>query len=132
MAFPLNKRQLTGSMIIGFLIGLPLAGMVAGFVSWAALQRRSEELAGDFSLTQAVMVVEPILAGEMLEVKKLAKRPVPLFVTSPNSVAPDEVEDLRGQEILIGFQPGDILLRSAFGLGPRPPPEEETPETQSE
>jgi len=128
MAFPWNKRQLTASMIVGFLIGLPLAGMVAGFVAWASLQRRSEELAGDFALTQAVMVVEPILAGESLELKKLAKRPVPIFVTSPNTVAPDEVEDLRGEKILVGFEPGDILLRSAFGLPPRSPPEESEPQ----
>lgn len=125
MGAPLNKRQLTISMVIGFLIGLPLAGMLAGFIAWASLQRRSAELAGDFGLTEAVIVTKHVPAGEPLDLGNLAKRPVPRLVTSPNTVAPDEAESLRGKPPLIGFEPGDLLLRTAFGLEPRAAPVQE-------
>lgn len=124
MGFPLNMRQLTTSMVVGFLIGLPIAGMVAGFVAWASLQRRAAELAGDYGIAEAVIVTEAVEAGRPLELSHLAKRTVPRLVTSPNTVAPDEVEELRGKPPLVGFEPGDLLLRSAFGLAPREPPEE--------
>lgn len=120
----LNKRELTLSMVIGFLIGLPVAGMVAGFVAWVSLQRRAADLAGEFGLSQAVVVVEPIHAGSVVEANQLARRPVPKLVTSPNTVAPEEVDDLIGKPAKIGFEKGDLLLRTAFDLAPRPPPEE--------
>ncbi len=111
-------------MIIGFLIGMPIAGMLAGFVAWASLQRRAADLAGEFGLSEAVIVTETIEAGQPIDLNKLAKRPVPRLVTSPNSVAPDEVDALIGTSPSIGFEKGDLLLRSAFGLAPRPPLEE--------
>ncbi|HWV37575.1 MAG TPA: hypothetical protein VN033_03755 [Vulgatibacter sp.] len=119
----LNKRELTLSMAIGFLLGLPIAGMVAGFVAWASLQRRAADLAGEFGLAQAVVVVAPIQAGNVVEARQLAKRPVPRMVTSANTVAPDEVDELLGTPSRIAFEPGDVLLRTAFDLPPRPPPE---------
>lgn len=121
----LNKRELTLSMVIGFLLGLPVAGMVAGFVAWASLQRHAEDLAGEFGLSQAVVVVEPIQAGSVVEASQLAKRPVPRLVTSANTVAPDEVNDLIGKPAKIGFEKGDLLLRTAFDLAPRDPPDED-------
>lgn len=116
--------QITGSMISGFLIGLPIAAMLAGFISWIALGKQSAKLAGEFGQVQAVIVTESIAAGEKLEPGKLARRPVPRLVVSGNTVSPDEVTDLFGKESLVGFEPGDLLLRSAFGLPPResPPP----------
>jgi len=125
----LNFRELTLSMVIGFLLGLPIAGMVAGFVAWASLQHRAEELAGEFGLSNAVIVVEPIQAGSVIEAHQLARRAVPRLVTSPNTVAPDEVNDLIGKPAKIGFEKGDLLLRTAFDLVPRPPPDEAKADT---
>ncbi|AKU90602.1 hypothetical protein [Vulgatibacter incomptus] len=123
MSNPLNKRELTASMVIGFLIGLPVAGMIAGFVAWVSLQRHAAELAGEFGLSEAVIVTETIEAGKPLDISALAKRPVPRLVASPNTVAPDEVNELIGQSPKVGFEKGDLLLRSAFGLAPRQAPE---------
>ena len=120
----LNFREITFSMVVGFLIGLPVAGMVAGFVAWASLQHRAEALAGEFGLSQAVIVVEPIEAGSIVSASQLAKRAVPRLVTSPNTVAPEEVNDLIGKPAKIGFEKGDLLLRTAFDLAPRAPPDE--------
>lgn len=114
--------EITKGMIVGFLIGLPIAGMVAGFVAWAATQRRAQELAGDYRQYQVVIVTRSIRPGEPLEASSLARRPVPAMVVSTNTVAPDEVDELLGKEPLIGFEPGDLLLRSAFGLPPREQP----------
>lgn len=109
-------------MIVGFLIGLPVAGMLAGFVAWAATQRRAQELAGDYRQYQVVIVTQPIRAGEPLHASQVARRPVPAMVVSTNTVSPDEVDDLLGKEPRIDFEPGDLLLRSAFGQPPREEP----------
>lgn len=114
--------EITSGMIVGFLIGLPLAGMLAGFVAWAATQRRAQELAGDYQQYLVVIVAAPIQAGEPLRSSQVARRPVPGMVVSPNTVSPDEINDLLGKEPLISFEPGDLLLRSAFGLDPREAP----------
>ena len=106
-------------MIVGFLIGLPIAGMLAGFVAWAATQRRAQELAGDYQQYQVVIVTAPIQAGEPLRSAQLARRPVPGMVVSANTVSPDEVNDLLGKPPIISCEPGDLLLRSACGLEPR-------------
>ncbi|HLV60546.1 MAG TPA: SAF domain-containing protein [Fredinandcohnia sp.] len=114
--------EITSGMIVGFLIGLPLAGMVAGFVAWAATQRRAQELAGDYQQYQVVIVTQPIRAGEPLRAAQVARRPVPAMVVSANTVSPDEINDLLGKPPSIDFEPGDLLLRSAFGLPPRASP----------
>ena len=126
--------EITKGMIVGFLIGLPIAGMVGGFVSWLATQRRAQELAGDYRLYQVVIVTRPIRAGEPLEASSLARRPVPAMVVSANTVSPDELPELLGREPLIGFEPGDLLLRTAFGLPPRehPPGAEQEPAEPSQ
>lgn len=108
-------------MIVGFLIGLPIAAMVAGFVSWAALQHRTKALAGDYQQYQVVIVTETVRAGEPLHATQVARRPVPAFVVSTNTVSPDEVNDLIGKAPEVGFEKGDLLIRSAFGLAPREP-----------
>jgi len=114
--------EITKGMIVGFLIGLPMAGMVGGFVSWVATQKRARELAGDYQQYQVVIVTRPIRAGEPLEAKSIARRPVPAMVVSANTVSPDEVNELLGKAPLVGFEPGDLLLRTAFGLPPREKP----------
>lgn len=111
--------EITSGMIVGFLIGLPVAGMLAGFVAWAATQRRAQELAGDYQQYQVVIVTAPIRAGEPLDSVQVARRPVPGMVVSGNTVSPDEINDLFGKAPLISFEPGDLLLRSAFGLEAR-------------
>lgn len=121
--------EVTGGMVAGFVIGLAVASMIAGFVAWIALNRRQIELAEEYGLAQAVIVSEPIDAGEPVDPKKLAQRPMPKLVVTPNAVLPDEVDALFGKKPAIRFEKGDVLLRSAFGLGPRaeqaPSPEAE-------
>lgn len=114
--------EITSGMIVGFLIGLPVAGMLAGFVAWAATQRRAQELAGDYQQYQVIIVTESIRAGEPLEPAQVARRPVPAMVVSTNTVSPDEINDLLGKAPSISFEPGDLLLRSAFGEAPREAP----------
>lgn len=117
--------EITGGMVVGFVVGLAVASMIAGFVSWVALNLRQKELAAEYGLAQAVIVTEPIAAGEPLSPKKLARRPLPRVVVTANAVSPDEVDALFGKGPTIRFEKGDVLLRSAFGLEPRPetPPE---------
>ena len=100
-------------------------GMIAGFVSWVALGFRQKELAAEYGLVQAVIVTEPIAAGEPVTPEKLAQRPLPALVVTPNAVSPAEVDSLFGKGPNIRFEKGDVLLRSAFGLPPREdaPPE---------
>ncbi|WP_373049394.1 hypothetical protein [Vulgatibacter sp.] len=117
--------EITGGMVVGFVVGLALASMIAGFVAWVALNLRQKELAAEYGLAQAVIVTEPIAAGEPLSPEKLAQRPLPQLVVTPNAVDPQEVDSLFGKGPTIRFEKGDVLLRSAFGLAPRAtaPPE---------
>ena len=117
--------EITGGMIVGFIIVLAVSSMIAGFISWMALGVRQKELAGEYGLSMAVVVTEPIAAGEPVTPDKLAQRPLPRLVVTPNAVSPDEVDSLFGKGPAIRFEKGDVLLRSAFGLEPRPeaPPE---------
>lgn len=117
--------EITSGMIVGFLIGLPIAATLAGFVAWAATQRRAKELAEDYRQYQVVVVIQPVAAGEPLEASRVARRPVPAMVVSDNTVSPDEVNDLIGKAPSVSFEPGDLLIRSAFGLPPREKPEAE-------
>lgn len=112
--------EITGGMVAGFVVGLALASMVAGFVSWMALNLRQKELAAEYGLANAVIVTEPIAAGEPLSPDKLAQRPLPRVVVTANAVDPLEVDQLFGKGPAIRFEKGDVLLRSAFGLPPRP------------
>lgn len=118
--------EITSGMIVGFLIGLPIAATLAGFVAWAATQRRAKELAEDYRQYQVVVVTQPVVAGEPLTANQVARRPVPSMVVSDNTVSPDEVNDLIGKPPSVSFEPGDLLIRSAFGLPPREPPAQET------
>jgi len=111
--------EITGGMIVGFIVGLAISSMVAGFVAWMALNLRQKDLAKEYGLVQAVIVTEPIAAGEPVGPKKLAMRPLPALVVTPNAVSPDEVDALFGKGPAIRFEKGDVLLRSAFGLEPR-------------
>lgn len=119
--------EITGGMVVGFIIGLALSSMIAGFISWMALNLRQKELAGEYGLAMAVIVTEPIAAGEPLTPDKLAQRPLPQVVVTSNAVAPQEVDALFGKGPTVRFEKGDVLLRSAFGLEPRAdaPPEPE-------
>jgi hypothetical protein len=117
--------EITGGMIVGFVVGLAMASMIAGFISWMALNLRQKELAGEYGLQIAVIVTEPIAAGEPVTPEKLAQRPLPGVVVTANAVQPSEIDSLFGKGPAIRFEKGDVLLRSAFGLPPRPdaPPE---------
>lgn len=115
----LKFPELTGSMVVGFIVGFAISAMVAGFIAWAALSMRQKELAAEYGLAMAVIVLEPIEAGEPLNPKKLAQRAMPQLVVTDNAVLPTEVDPLFGKAPQIGFSKGDVLLRSAFGLEPR-------------
>ena len=117
--------EITGGMVVGFIVGLAMSAMIAGFISWMALNIRQKELAGEYGLAMAVIVTEPIAAGEPVTPDKLAQRPLPQVVVTPNAVLPQEVDALFGKGPAIRFEKGDVLLRSAFGLERRAeaPPE---------
>lgn len=116
---PIKIPEITGAMFVGFIVGFAVSAMLASFIAWVALNKRQKELAAEYGLAMAVIVTEPIAAGERLDPDKLAKRALPQLVVSPNAVLPDEVDPLFGKTPTISFERGDILLRSAFGLEPR-------------
>ncbi len=116
-----GKRDVIFWSVVGFLVGLGLSGLLGSTIAWFAVAKRQQELVAGLEPVQAVVVVEALVPGEPVKASQLAQRPVPALLVSPNTVLPTEVDGLAGKAPAIGFLPGDLLLRSAFGLPPRPP-----------
>ena len=116
-----GKKDVVFWSVIGFLVGLGLSGLLGSTVAWFSVAKRQKELTEGMQPTQAVVAIEPLAPGEPVKASQLAQRPVPGLLVSPNTVLPTEVDGLAGKAPSIAFQPGDLLLRSAFGLAPREP-----------
>lgn len=127
-----GKRDVVFWSVVGFLVGLGLSGLLGSTVAWFSVAKRQKELTAGFSPVQAVVAIEPLVPGEPVKASQLAQRPVPGLLVSPNTVLPADVDGLAGKAPSVGFQPGDLVLRSAFGLAPRPPPDEAAPAAAAE
>lgn len=114
-----GKRDVVFWSVIGFLVGLGLSGLLGSTIAWFSVAKRQKELTQGLQPVQAVVVIEPLAPGEPVKASQLAQRPAPGSLVSPNVVLPAEVDGLAGKAPSIAFQPGDLLLRSAFGLPPR-------------
>jgi flagella basal body P-ring formation protein FlgA len=114
-----GKRDVVFWSVVGFLVGLGLSGLLGSTIAWVAVAKRQEQLLADLTPTQAVVVTEALVPGEPVKAAQLALRQVPGLLVSPNTVLPDEVDGLAGKAPSVAFFPGDLLLRSAFGLPPR-------------
>jgi hypothetical protein len=116
-----GKRDVVFWSVVGFLVGLGLSGLVGSSIAWFSVAKRQQELVAGLAPVQAVVAIEPIAAGAPVQAAQLAQRPVPGLLVSPNTVLPAEVDGLAGKAPSVAFLPGDLLLRSAFGLAPREP-----------
>jgi flagella basal body P-ring formation protein FlgA len=114
-----GKRDVVFWSVVGFLVGLGLSGLLGSSIAWVAVAKRQEQLLADLTPTQAVVVTEALVPGEPVKASQLALRQVPGLLVSPNTVLPEEVDGLAGRAPAVAFLPGDLLLRSAFGLAPR-------------
>lgn len=114
-----GKRDTVFWSVIGFLVGLGLSGLLGSTIAWISVAKRQRELLKDLQPVQAVVAIERLAPGEPVKASQLAQRPTPGILVSPNAILPTEVDGLAGKAPTIAFMPGDLLLRSAFGLPPR-------------
>lgn len=117
----IEKRDVFVGIVIGALVGLPISAVIAGTVAWYAAAKRQQELVSDLTHAMAVVAIEEIPAGTEVRASQLAQRAVLKLNVTPNALTPEESERVAGRPARIAFHPGDILLRSAFDLGPATP-----------
>lgn len=105
---------LGGAVLLGILCFLG-----ANYYMHNYLSQAETRLQGGYKTRQVIVAKVEVPAGSVLSEENLAARSIPERYLSSTSVAPDALDTVRGQKVMVALQPGDPIDRGALERGDR-------------
>ncbi|RME29051.1 MAG: Flp pilus assembly protein CpaB [Deltaproteobacteria bacterium] len=89
-------------------------GFLAAIVAYRTLKRQEERVREGWNLVPVVVANRNITEGTVLEWDMVAQRDMPEQFVTPSVVAPNQIEKVIGQPLMVPLQRGDLILWSHF------------------
>jgi pilus assembly protein CpaB len=104
-----NTVLLGGAVVLGVLC---FVGAQSYFRNYLA--NAEKELASSYEKKKVIVAKREIAPGEAVSVDNLAVREIPKRYLASTALAPEELEQVEGQKLVVGMKPGDPIDRGAL------------------
>ncbi|WP_164007038.1 SAF domain-containing protein [Pyxidicoccus trucidator] len=108
---------LLGGILFGVAAGLPLSGLVGGFVMYLLVKDAETEARQGWELVPVVVASKALAAGDLVTHETMAQRLIPAQLVTESVVKPDSAHFLVDQTLTAPFAAGEPLRWGYFEVG---------------